>query len=79
MNNVSPIPIRGAFTGFDGTLDEALEGVTDFPESFSGAFPELPGVTLGDLGRLLFGFVAELELAGFAFGREVKNAPRTSS
>jgi len=33
----------------------------------------------GCLGRLLLVFVAAPELAGFSFGRDVRNAPRTSS
>jgi len=86
MNNVSPKPMRGALTGFRGV--EAVEGVEDaagvsvlagvLAEVLSG---DLPGLfeTAAALGRRLFGLVAVPELAGFSLGRDVRNAPRTSS
>jgi hypothetical protein len=60
--------------GFDvaGFEVSCLAGV------FSAGLLELFAVTL-DFGRLLLGLVAAPELAGFSFGRDVRNAPRTSS
>src|SRR5688572_33436221 len=82
MNNVSPKPMRDALTGFSG-VDVGVgvsvwTGVLAVAGVLSG---DLPGLfeTAAGLGRLLFGFVAGPELAGFCFGRDVRNAPRTSS
>jgi hypothetical protein len=72
------MPRRGRFTGFEGSLE--LDGAEspDFPVCFSGGLPVLAGGMLC-LGLLLLGFVAAPEFAGFSFGLEVRNAPRTSS
>jgi hypothetical protein len=82
MNNVSPKPIRGALTGFNGV--DVATGVSVWTGVLAGVgvlSGDLPGLfeTAAVLGRLLFGFVAGPELAGFCFGRDVRNAPRTSS
>jgi len=76
MNNVSPIPRRGAFTGVGGAdgVDDGFE-VPGFTGVFSGGFVG-PGVVLG---RLRLGFAAVPVLVGFTLGREVRKAPRTSS
>src|SRR5687768_500410 len=81
LNNVSPMPRRGTLTGrgsgvFAVVPVEALESVEplEAPLVFSG---DLAGVAVGR-GRFLGGLVVELD-AGLSFGREVRNAPRTSS
>src|SRR5687768_9888220 len=86
MNNVSPKPMRGALTGFNGV--DVATGVSVLVVAGVSVLTgvgvlsrDLPGLfeTAAALGRLLFGFVAGPELAGFCFGRDVRNAPRTSS
>src|SRR5689334_2329409 len=79
MNNVTPRPRRGAFTGVAGSDGGVfvLSGVLSGP--LPGLF-EPPGA----LGFLLLGLTVAvvepvLEFAVFSFGREVRNAPRTSS
>ena len=64
------------FTGFEGSED------TTGPDGpgFSGCFSGLAGlfeVTL--FGRRLPGLLDEVEGVVFSFGRDVRNAPRTSS
>jgi hypothetical protein len=78
INNVNPIPRRGAFTGVAGS-----DGLDDGPEVpgfsvFSGGLPGLfgPGAVLV---RLRLGLAAVPVFAGFALGRVVRKAPRTSS
>jgi hypothetical protein len=82
VNNVNPNPIRAAFTGLTGTdfLSDAfeplvgpLEVVGFFSGALSGSF-----VTVA-FGRRLLGLAVLPEDAGFCLGRDVKNAPRTSS
>jgi len=72
------MPRRGRFTGLEGPLE--LDGAEspDFPACFSGGLPAFAGGVLC-FGRLLLGFVAVPEFAGFSFGLEVRKAPRTSS
>src|ERR1051325_6680913 len=78
MNNVSPRPRRGAFTGVEGS-----EGVDDGPGvfCFSGVFSGLAGLLWPTVVfcRLWLGLLAVPVFAGFTLGREVMNAPRTSS
>src|SRR6185295_18049148 len=77
--NVNPMPMRGAFTGFDGPVevdDPEVSGC--FPGCFSGVFSGLFEIG-GCFGRLLLGLAVVPEVADFSLGREVRNAPRTSS
>jgi hypothetical protein len=78
MNNVSPMPRRGAFTGVAGSdgVDDGFE-VSGFPGVLSGGLPGLfgPGLVLV---RLRLGLVVPV-LVGLTLGREVRKAPRTSS
>jgi len=81
MNKVKPIPIRAAFTGFEDSLEDGPDGPDGpdgFPVCFSGGFV-VPLEPPDCFGRLLLGLAALPEVAGFSFGRVVKNAPRTSS
>src|ERR1044072_925898 len=80
MNNVTPSPMRRALTGVAGSDG----GFGFFPE-FSG-FPGVLSVGLFgvfepllDFGRRRLGFAATPDLVVFSLGREVRNAPRTSS
>jgi hypothetical protein len=73
--------MRAALTGFEESPD-----VDDDPEPpecggfFSGGLLVVPPPPPVDgFGRLLLGLAAVPEFAGFSFGLEVKNAPRTSS
>src|SRR5687768_8842609 len=75
------MPRRGTFTGRT-TVVFAVDPVelveldpTGVPVVFS---VDLTGVAVA-FGRLLLGLAAEPDVAGFSFGREVRNAPRTSS
>jgi hypothetical protein len=75
--------MRGAFTGFKGVeWVEDAAGVSVLAGVLAGVLSgDLPGLfeTAAALGRRLVGLVAVPELAGFSFGRDVRNAPRTSS
>jgi hypothetical protein len=82
MYNVIPKPMRRAFTGVtdpdgcDGLLSEfpGLTGVLSLSTGLFGfVVPPL------DFGRLLLGFAEALEPTVFSLGRDVRNAPRTSS
>ena len=72
------MPRRGAFTGFEGSL------VVDGPEiaGFPGVFSVGLVVTVSELPVLVVFCLVwsrQPEVAVFSFGREVRNAPRTSS
>jgi len=73
------MPRRATFTGLEGSLGEDDPEPPDFPVCFSGALPVLPGGGVACFGLLLLGFVVVPDVAGFSFGLEVRNAPRTSS
>src|ERR1700752_1431642 len=78
MNNVTPSPMRRALTGVTGS-----GGIGFLPE-LSGFTGVLSGGLFGvfepppDLYLLRLGFADASDVAGFSFGREVRNAPRTS-
>jgi len=77
MNKVTPSPIRRALTGVEES--DGLDGCPGCP-GFTGVL----SVDLSELGplgfgRRLFTFAVLLEFAGLSFGRDVMNAPRTSS
>jgi hypothetical protein len=73
--------MRRVLTGFvdadwvDDGVDVDVE-VPLGPGFFSGVLLVLDGSV--DLGRRLLVFFAVPEVAGFSFGRDVRNAPRTS-
>jgi hypothetical protein len=69
--------MRGTFTGFEGSVEAVAPDELAPPVFFSVGFPGLSEVAVC-FGRFLVGLV-DPEVAGFSFGLEVKNAPRTSS
>jgi hypothetical protein len=72
-----PKPMRAALTGLTGS-----DGLFDGPGPV-GLFGFFSGVLPGSfetlaLGRLLLGLLALDDAGALSFGRDVKNAPRTS-
>src|SRR5687767_9061232 len=81
-NNVRPIPRRGTLTGFESPVFTVVPVVSFDPvEAVAPSVVFSTGVfadVVVALGRFLLGLV-DLVFAFFSFGREVRNAPRTSS
>jgi hypothetical protein len=80
MNKVTPSPMRRALTG----VAESDGGAGLCPECSGlmgglseGLFEEVEPPL--DFGRLWLGFAVEAEVTVFSLGRDVRNAPRTSS